>query len=115
MVNSRTAVRRWRSLEESEGGCTVAARLNALGECLLIAPGLHQGCLEVDRVKVAGWLRYHHRAGDLRSRLEVEGVAQRAFREIRGSLVLCRASSRRALSSLLGRVQRRAMRGSDRV
>ena len=115
MVNPRFAVRsRW-PLEESEWGCTVAARLNALGECLLIAPGLHQGRLEGDRVEVAGWLRYHHRAGDLRSRLEVEGVAQRAFREIRGSLVLCQESSRRALPPLLGRVQRRAMRGSDRV
>ncbi len=88
MVNSRFAVRsRW-PLEESEGGCTVAARLNALGECLLIAPSLHQGRLEGDRIEFAGWLRYYHRAGDLRSRLEVEGVAQRAFREIRGSLVL---------------------------
>ena len=88
MVNPWFAVRRRRAFEEGEGRGVAAARLDAGSEGLLIAPGLHQGCFESDRIEVAHALGYCHRAGDLRSCLEVEGVAQRA------SVSVCKVSKR---------------------
>jgi len=88
MVDPWFAVRRRRAFEEGEGRGVAAARLDAGSEGLLIAPGLHQGCFESDRIEVAHALGYCHRAGDLRSCLEVEGVAQRA------SVSVCKVSKR---------------------
>ena len=88
MVDPWFAVRRRRAFEEGEGRGAAAARLDAGSEGLLIAPGLHQGCFESDRIEVAHALGYCHRAGDLRSCLEVEGVAQRA------SVSVCKVSKR---------------------
>ena len=88
MVDPWFAVRRRRAFEEGEGRGVAAARLDAGSEGLLIAPGLHQGCFESDRIEVAHTLGYCHRAGDLRSCLEVEGVAQRA------SVSVCKVSKR---------------------
>ena len=88
MVDPWFAVRRRRAFEEGEGRGAAAARLDAGSEGLLIAPGLHHGCFESDRIEVAYALGYCHRAGDLRSCLEVEGVAQRA------SVSVCKVSKR---------------------
>ena len=88
MVDPWFAIRRRRAFEEGEGRGAAAARLDAGSEGLLIAPGLHHGCFESDRIEVAHALGYCHRAGDLRSCLEVEGVAQRA------SVSVCKVSKR---------------------
>ncbi len=88
MVDPWFAVRRRRAFEEGEGRGVAAARLDAGSEGLLIAPGLHHGCFESDWIEVAHALGYCHRAGDLRSCLEVEGVAQRA------SVSVCKVSKR---------------------
>jgi hypothetical protein len=78
VVNSWPSVRCGGSFQESEWGCAVTACLYALYECILIAPGLHQGCLKGDGVEVACRRGHYHQAVELWCRLEVEGVARRA-------------------------------------